>query len=80
VDLNQAPRERVLNEVGSEPDCPNCKRPRVRRSDYVRCSLCGRNWLDGEDLLKDPREGRRMKMFPNLYSEVKKPARRAEED
>jgi len=38
--------------------CPFCKLPRCQRSDYIRCSRCGINWLDGEDTSKDPRVGR----------------------
>ena len=30
----------------------------AKRSDYVRCTPCGMNWLDGEDLTKDPRLSR----------------------
>jgi len=40
-------RER-LAEVGTEPPCPFCHRPRVLRSDYVRCNRCGINWLAEE--------------------------------
>lgn len=36
------------NEVGTEPPCPFCKRPRVSRSNYIRCNPCGTNWLDEE--------------------------------
>lgn len=36
-----------LNEAGTEPPCPLCQRPRVRRSSYVRCNPCGANWFDG---------------------------------
>jgi hypothetical protein len=38
--------------------CPLCGKPRSQRSDYVRCQPCGKNWLDGEDLTKDPRLSR----------------------
>ncbi len=44
-------------EVGGELKdlpCPFCNKPRSQRSDYVRCSPCGLNWLDGEDLQKNP--------------------------
>ena len=58
----EARRER-LNERGTEPPCPFCQRPRVSRSDYVRCNPCGINWLDEEMGLpgyldKDPRVAR----------------------
>jgi ribosomal protein L37AE/L43A len=57
-------RER-LNEVGREPPCPFCKRPRVSRSDYIRCNPCGVNWLNEEMHLHnylslDPRTARRV--------------------
>lgn len=54
----EAERQERLSEVGTEPPCPWCNRPRVRRSDYTRCNPCGTNWLDGEDLTKDPRLSR----------------------
>ena len=37
-----------LNEVGTEPPCPWCGRPRVSRSSYIRCNPCGTNWLAEE--------------------------------
>lgn len=46
------------DELGTEPPCPFCKKPRVARSSYIRCNPCGINWLDGEDLSKDPRNDR----------------------
>lgn len=54
----EAVRRERLAEVGTEPTCPFCQRPRVRRSDYIRCNREGINWLDGEDLTKDPRLSR----------------------
>ena len=53
-----------LSEVGTEPPCPFCRRPRVSRSDYIRCNPCGVNWLDEEMGLpnyldRDPRVARR---------------------
>lgn len=54
----QQSRELALNEVGTLPPCPLCQRPRVQRSDYIRCNPCGKNWLNGEDLTKDPRLSR----------------------
>lgn len=41
-------REERLNEVGTEPDCPLCGKPRVSRSDYIRCNPCGVSWLQEE--------------------------------
>ena len=54
----QMTREQRLAEVGSEPPCPQCGRPRVKRSDYVRCLPCGLNWLAGEDLSRNPKSER----------------------
>lgn len=36
------------DELGTEPPCPFCKKPRVARSSYIRCNPCGINWLDEE--------------------------------
>jgi len=71
MELNKMPtleeqeqmREFRRNEVGSESPCPFCKRPRVMRSDYVRCNPCGVNWLMEEMHLRnyldrDPRVAR----------------------
>lgn len=49
----EANRQDRLNEVGTEAPCPWCQRPRVRRSDYIRCNPCGTNWLDEEMHLPD---------------------------
>jgi hypothetical protein len=54
----QARREKVLSEVGTEPPCPWCGVPRVKRSDYIRCMRHGVNWSSGEDISKDPRLSR----------------------
>ena len=54
---DEARKER-LAEVGTEPPCPFCAKPRVRRSDYTRCNRCGMNWQDGENLSLDPRASR----------------------
>jgi hypothetical protein len=51
-------RQDRLNEKGTAPPCPLCGRPRVQRSDYIRCNPCGMNWLKGEDLTKDARLSR----------------------
>lgn len=44
-------RQERLAEVGSEPPCPFCARPRVKRSSYIRCNPCGLNW--GKDQATD---------------------------
>jgi uncharacterized Zn finger protein (UPF0148 family) len=46
-------RRLLATEVGTEPPCPWCGIPRVRRSDYIRCNPCGTNWLDSERHLRD---------------------------
>jgi ribosomal protein L37AE/L43A len=51
-------RQDRLNEPGIEMPCPFCERPRVKRSDYTRCNRCGINWLDGEDLMRNPKAER----------------------
>jgi hypothetical protein len=56
-------RQAALNEVGTEPPCPWCHRPRVSRSDYIRCNPCATNWLNEEMhllnyLSRDPRVAR----------------------
>lgn len=60
----EATRQERLNEVGTEPPCPFCGKPRVNRSDYIRCIRCGINWLNEEMhlpdyLSRDPRVVRR---------------------
>jgi ribosomal protein L37AE/L43A len=47
-ELMKSTREERLAEVGTEPPCPFCRRPRVSRSSYVRCNPCGINWLNEE--------------------------------
>jgi hypothetical protein len=59
----EANRQDRLNEVGTLSPCPFCRKPRVQRSDYVRCNPCGINWLDEEMhlpnyLSRDPRVAR----------------------
>lgn len=44
----EAERRIRLAEVGTGPECPFCHRPRVERSDYLRCNPCGVNWLQEE--------------------------------
>ena len=54
AELREQLRQDRLNEAGTEPPCPFCQKPRVKRSDYIRCNSCGVNWLDGEDISKNP--------------------------
>lgn len=51
-------RKAAMDEVGTEPPCPFCQRPRVSRSSYIRCNRCGVNWSPGEDISLDPRTSR----------------------
>lgn len=51
---------------GGESPCPSCGLPRSKRSDYLRCVRCAINWLEGEDLSKDPREERRQKFLESV--------------
>ena len=44
-------RRMLATEEGTEPNCPFCQVPRVRRTDYIRCNDCGVNWLDIENHL-----------------------------
>jgi len=44
----EANRQERMNEPGTLSPCPFCQRPRVQRSDYIRCNPCGINWLDEE--------------------------------
>ena len=46
-------RKERLNEVGTEPPCPWCGKPRVLRGDYVRCNQHITNWLASEMSLPD---------------------------
>jgi ribosomal protein L37AE/L43A len=73
----EAARLASINEPGSEPPCPFCGRPRVRRSDYTRCNQCGTNWLDGEDLARDPRNAR-MRVIASAPMGTKSGAQTAE--
>jgi ribosomal protein L37AE/L43A len=43
-----------MGEKCEELPCPFCRRPRVKRSAYIRCNRCGLNWLDGQDLMLHP--------------------------
>lgn len=53
----ESARQDRLNEMGTMPPCPFCSRPRVERSDYIRCNPCGINWLLGTDWSKRPDYG-----------------------
>ena len=44
----EAMRKVAMDEVGTEPKCPFCGRPRVSRSSYIRCNPCGVNWANEE--------------------------------
>lgn len=68
VEEQQELRDLRLSEVGMMPSCPFCQRPRVKRSDYTRCNLCGVNWLDGENLNRDPRIERKATMMATVFS------------
>lgn len=59
----EANRQERLAEVGTEPACPFCQTPRVKRNDYIRCNPCGVNWLNGEDITTDPRKARKAEML-----------------
>lgn len=63
AELMSSTRQERLSEKGTEPPCPFCKKPRVSRSDYIRCNPCGVNWLNEEMHLpnylnRDPRVAR----------------------
>ena len=63
AELMSSTREERLAEVGTEPPCPFCQKPRVSRSDYIRCNPCGVNWSNDEMHLpnyldRDPRVAR----------------------
>lgn len=68
VQQQEAARQEYLGEVGTELPCPFCRRPRVRRSDYVRCNPCGTNWLEGEDLSRNPKAERWEKFLAGARS------------
>ena len=64
----EAARKERLAEVGTLPGCPLCGAARVARSDYVRCNGCGVNWMDGENLDRDPRAERWEKVLASARS------------
>jgi hypothetical protein len=53
--------------------CPFCGKPRSPRSDYIRCQPCGVNWLEGEDVNRDPRTDRYRKMVEHLSLKLTTP-------
>lgn len=54
LEQQEAARQERLNEKGTEPPCPFCKRPRVTRSSYIRCMRCGLNWSEGQAIDRHP--------------------------
>ena len=62
----QLTREQRLAEVGSEPPCPRCGKPRVSRSTYIRCNPCGMNWGEGQDIFKHPHTRAMLSTSPGL--------------
>lgn len=55
ADKAKTQRLKAYRKGGDQSPCPFCKVPRFQRSDYVRCCVCGINWLPGEPLGVDPR-------------------------
>ena len=53
---------REIEKGGKLAPCPKCGVPRVERSNYVRCCRCALNWMEGENLDRDPRIERYEKM------------------
>lgn len=53
--MTRLKRESIQGGELTNLPCPLCGLPRSQRSDYVRCTPCAMNWLDGEDLTRDPR-------------------------
>jgi hypothetical protein len=53
---DQAKEQRLAEyrKGGNQAPCPFCNVPRFQRSDYIRCCVCGINWLKGENLDKHP--------------------------
>ncbi len=80
-DQNWAELEKILREevqVGGDLvdlPCPVCGLPRCSRSDYIRCSRCAINWMDGDELTKNPTMERYQKM---VRAAPKKAAQKAE--
>ena len=46
--MEKLKREIVEGGELKELPCPFCQKPRSQRSDYIRCSPCGVNWLQSE--------------------------------
>ena len=59
----------------TELPCPMCGRPRSQRSDYVRCTPCGLNWLEGEDLGHNPKVERWAQFLESVRSPSTKSSR-----
>ena len=69
-------KERIAYELehrGSEAPCPFCGLPRCERSDYIRCSRCGINWCEGDNLDIHPHLSKVQKQAHRLGSEAKVP-------
>lgn len=74
AEREQARQDR-LNEPGIEPPCPFCLKPRVTRSDYIRCMRCGLNWSEGQSIDRHPLATQPTKPSP---MEIERGARPAE--
>jgi len=57
--MEQLKREAIEGGELLNLPCPLCGKPRSQRSDYIRCTPCAANWMEGEDLSKDPRLSRK---------------------
>lgn len=44
--MSQEERMKEITEGGTLSPCPMCGLPRCERSNYIRCSKCGVNWLN----------------------------------
>lgn len=67
-------RKAIIDEKGTCAPCPFCGKPRVQRSDYLRCTPCGLNWLEGENLDGNPRSER----YSAMVSELRKTGKAGE--
>ncbi len=56
--MDQLKREATQGGELTNLPCPLCGKPRSQRSSYIRCTPCGMNWSEGEDLAKDARLSR----------------------
>lgn len=66
--LPQLAREIAIGGDLTDLPCPFCHLPRCQRSDYIRCQKCGINWLQGEDLSRDPRIERKAAYLKSVAS------------